>query len=327
MSIVYGDDKIPYIDLGNDYKIRLEYENIEDEKSIKKAKDELRETPENKAKGLEELRALVKNEENFVHPTEDPFLETYLRPSKYYASSAFDKMQKYFKFKTKHKKICHNITLDSVRNVFEDDLIKYLPLRDKDGRRILYIQSGKKWNPQNVSTHDLFRAMQLSLQAAMAEPMTQVNGVCVILDTDGLSLSQIVHFTPSYAAMVLEWVQECIPIRLKQIYIVNNSYIFNMLFAIFKPFISSKLRKRIHFINKKYDILAENLGKNCLPKEFGGELPVDFVDGKLLADFLKLFDNQFELIDISGYCEGDIVERQKLINAGVDDVLSYIKCN
>lgn len=61
MSIVYGDDNIPYIDLGKDFKIRLEYENIVDEQYLAKAKEELRETPENKAQGLKELKELVKS--------------------------------------------------------------------------------------------------------------------------------------------------------------------------------------------------------------------------------------------------------------------------
>lgn len=32
----------------------------------------------------------------------------------------------------------------------------------------------ENWNASKISTHDMFRAMQLSLHAAMAEPMTQV---------------------------------------------------------------------------------------------------------------------------------------------------------
>lgn len=61
MSIEIGEDKIPYIDLGKNYKIRLEYEDVLDEKYLKKAKEELRETPELKEQAIEELRELVKS--------------------------------------------------------------------------------------------------------------------------------------------------------------------------------------------------------------------------------------------------------------------------
>lgn len=47
-------------------------------------------------------------------------------------------------------------------------------------------------------------------------------------------------------------------------------------------------------MNKDFKTLTEKLGKDRLGKKFGGDLPVDDVDGKLLVEFLHLFDKQFE---------------------------------
>lgn len=60
MSIKTGEDKIPFIDLGDGFVIRLEYEDLTDEKYIEKAKTELRETPENVEAAISELRNLIK---------------------------------------------------------------------------------------------------------------------------------------------------------------------------------------------------------------------------------------------------------------------------
>lgn len=47
----------------------------------------------------------------------------------------------------------------------------------------------------------------MGLEAAMVEPLTQVNGVVSILDMKGLTFAQIMQFTPSFAKMIVDWIQ------------------------------------------------------------------------------------------------------------------------
>lgn len=62
MSIETDENKIPYILLGEGYRIRLEFEDLADEKYIAKAKNELRETPEIAKAAIDELRELITGE-------------------------------------------------------------------------------------------------------------------------------------------------------------------------------------------------------------------------------------------------------------------------
>lgn len=65
-TIKYSENKIPFIDLGLDYKIRLEYEDLTDEKSIEKARSELRESEETRNQAIEELRKLIKGKQKAI---------------------------------------------------------------------------------------------------------------------------------------------------------------------------------------------------------------------------------------------------------------------
>uniref|UniRef100_A0A1L8DYV1 Putative phosphatidylinositol transfer protein sec14 n=1 Tax=Nyssomyia neivai TaxID=330878 RepID=A0A1L8DYV1_9DIPT len=296
----FDANKLPYIDLGDGYIVRLEKDEIEG-KTREKALVELRETEDLKQKSFTQLRQLLEEEKDlFVPLAEDEYLVKFLRPCKFYPESAFERMKKYYKFKIKYKKYAEDLVPRSVRHVFEKEIIYLSPLRTKNGCRILILEI-KKWKLNECSLDDIFRTVEVCLEAAMAEPKTQVNGVVVILNMDGLSLSQLTQFSPSFAAMLLHWVQECIGIRLKEVHIVNNSYIFNMLFAIFKPFLTEKLRKRIHFLNKDFKTLCTYMGKECLRPSYGGSLDAPEVDGTVLADLFQFHSKEYEVSSTYGY--------------------------
>lgn len=301
-TIKFDENKVPYIDLGRDYFVRLENDEFTDPKSKEKAARELRETPDVVPEAIKELRAKLQAEESLHVPIDDDsFLLKFLRPCKFYPDSAFALIQRYYRFKHKHPKQCDNLVPATVQHVYDEGLLYFQPLRDQNGCRILVLEVGKKWKPSKVSLDDLFRALQVALEAGMDEPRTQLNGAIVILDMDGLSFSQIVQFTPRFAAMAVEWVQECTAVRLKAVHIVNNSYLFNMLFTIFKPFLSDKLKKRIKFHNKDWKSLTTDVDPACLWPRYGGTLDVEEYDGRLIGELLTYYQKEYEDANSYGY--------------------------
>lgn len=65
------------------------------------AEKELRETPENIKKGLEELKELLKNDDTLFFCDDDEFLLIFLRPCKFFAESAYKLVRKHFFYNIK----------------------------------------------------------------------------------------------------------------------------------------------------------------------------------------------------------------------------------
>ncbi|XP_043665590.1 alpha-tocopherol transfer protein-like isoform X1 [Vespula pensylvanica] len=293
-------DKLPSIKLG-EFTLEFELGPLSPELQ-EVARKELRETPELQKESMERFKELLRAETDLKCPLDnDAWLIRFLRPCKYYPESAVKLVKNYYNFKVKHAAIYEGLKPTNEKNIFEQNILTVLPNRDQHGRRILIVQLGKKWKHNKCSLDEIYKGCVLYLEAAMLEPTTQVAGAVVIFDMDGLSLQQTWQFTPPFAKRLVDLLQDAMPLRIKNLHIINQPYIFNMVFALFKPFLREKLKGRIIFHGTDRKSLHQYIQPKCLPDCYGGTLQLPLISGLQWLELLMLCDKEYEAINSYGY--------------------------
>lgn len=245
------------------------------------ARKELRETPEVRQAAIEELRSLLKEATDLHYKDDDDFLLIFLRPCHFYPESAIKMMRRIAEFKKSYHNLLHNLMPEDEKRAFtEHNVVNVLANRDQKGRRVLLVNCGALWDPKQVSSEQLFRLFYIIHLLAQLEPETQINGAVVVMDFDGLSLKQVRALSPSFSKLLLTFIQEALPLRLKEVHIIKQPFIFNMVWKLFTPFIKEKLRKRMFFHGSDMKKFQQYLSVDSLPLNYGGNLPEIDYSGK-----------------------------------------------
>ncbi|XP_076671510.1 alpha-tocopherol transfer protein-like isoform X1 [Andrena cerasifolii] len=266
------------------------------------AKKELRESPELQQESMAQLKELLKGQKDLKVPIDnEAWLIRFLRPCKYYPESSLKLVKSYYSFKVKHANVYNGLKPSHEKNIFEQNILTVLPNRDQHGRRVVIIELGKKWKHNKCNLDEVFKGCVIYLEAAMLEPTTQIAGAIVIFDMDGLSLQQTWQFNPPFAKRIVDWLQDAMPLRIKNIHIINQPYIFNMVFALFKPFLREKLKSRIIFHGTDRKSLHQYISPKCLPECYGGTLQIPRVTGPQWLELLLLCDKEYDAINSYGY--------------------------
>ncbi|KAF5300290.1 hypothetical protein FQA39_LY11147 [Lamprigera yunnana] len=277
----------------------LELEPLNDEcKAL--AEKELRETPEVVEQAIKELKELLKNDPTMYFPDDDDFLIIFLRPCKFYAKSAYELMKRISEFKRKHKNILDGLLPNDEKETFTNyQVCNVLKDRDAKGRRVLIVNCGGLWDPSKVTADQMFRMFYLIHEAAVLEPESQVRGVVVMMDFENLGMRQIAALNPSFSMKLLGFIQDALPLRLKEVHIVKEPFIFNLVWKIFKPFIKDKLKTRIILHGSKMSSLHKYMAPSHLPKNYGGELPEIDYGGN---DWFPAIETQLEHVKKMNSC-------------------------
>lgn len=270
------------------------------------AEKELRETPENVETGLTELRRLLSETPDLYYDANDESLLIFLRPCKFYADSALKMMRRVAEFKRDNISILRNLMPEDERTSFVDnDVVNVLTNRDQLGRRVLIVNCGGQWDPKRVSADQLFRIFYLVHVAAQVEPTTQVHGVVVIMDFDGMGMKQVRGLSPTFSRRLLTFIQDAMPLRLKEVHMVNQPYVFNMVWTLFKPFVKEKLNKRMFFHGKDRKSLHKHLDPDYLPSNYGGNKPAINYGGKEWFECVKEHETHIAKWNTMGFADSN----------------------
>ncbi|KAK9892505.1 hypothetical protein WA026_020494 [Henosepilachna vigintioctopunctata] len=94
-------------------------------------------------------------------------------------------------------------------------------------------------------------------------------GINMIMDMDGATLGHFLKFNPSVAKKYLFYLQEALPIRLKEIHLITVPSWIDKLMTLLKPLLKKELLDMIH-IHSNLDSFHKVLPKEYLPKDYGG---------------------------------------------------------
>ena len=107
------------------------------------------------------------------------------------------------------------------------------------------------------------------LQTLLQDQENQVRGFTYIFDCTGLTLSHLSIWTPQEVTKVLSICEKNLPMRHKDINLVNLPFPMWAVFEFCKTLLSDKIRRRFSVISS-FEKLSLKFPGDLLPSEYGG---------------------------------------------------------
>ncbi|GFR01491.1 alpha-tocopherol transfer protein-like [Trichonephila clavata] len=122
-----------------------------------------------------------------------------------------------------------------------------------------------------MSVEEFERMVMVMYFQVLRDPMTQINGFKFIYDFEGTTLQHLMKCTPHHMYIYYHTLLHCVPGRYKGFHLINQSIVVKPCWTMIKPFLSEKIRSRVHF-HSNVEELFEYFPRSILPVEYGGDL-------------------------------------------------------
>ncbi|XP_023242950.1 alpha-tocopherol transfer protein-like isoform X1 [Centruroides sculpturatus] len=230
-------------------------------------------------------------EHNINCRLDDMFLLSFLRSRKFDKERAIKLLRNYYSTRKKYPDIFGEFNPVATKKYLDTKIVSFLPHTDQDGRVVGLVQV-PYWDPSNVHMKDVLKCLLMYQDAGLTGHLIQVNGLVVIWDAKTLSWRHVLQLTPSTIFCMTSLLFTAIPIRYKEIHVVNIGKFGYLFYNALRPFLPYKIRKRIHIHSSEIESLHKFIDSQFLPEEYKGDLPLH--DPAECIEVILKFQEYFE---------------------------------
>ncbi|XP_037659413.1 alpha-tocopherol transfer protein [Choloepus didactylus] len=222
--------------------------------------------------GLTELRrrALAAGVPLAPHPLSDAFLLRFLRARDFDLDLAWRLLKNYYKWRAECPEISADLHPRSIFGLLQAGYLGVLRSRDPTGSKVLIYRIAH-WDPKVFTAYDAFRVSLITSELIVQEVETQRNGIKAVFDLEDWQFSHALQITPSVAKNIAAVLTDSFPLKVRGIHFVNEPIIFQAVFSMIKPFLTEKIKQRIHMHGYNYKQSLTQHFPGILPLEYGGE--------------------------------------------------------
>ncbi|KAK1173854.1 alpha-tocopherol transfer protein isoform X1 [Acipenser oxyrinchus oxyrinchus] len=218
-------------------------------------------------------RAEKEGERRYQLDLSDIFLIRFLRARDFDVDLSLKLLINYHKWRKECPEISANLHPSTVLGLLRNNYHGVLKSRDASGSRVIIYRIGQ-WNPKHHTAYEVFRVSLITSELIVQEIETQRNGLKAIFDLQGWRFSNALQITPSLAKKMSAVLTDSFPLKVRGIHLINEPIFFHPAFAVIKPFLSEKIKERIHLHGSTYEqALCHHFPKSILPPEYGGQGP------------------------------------------------------
>ncbi|XP_056641497.1 clavesin-2-like [Diorhabda carinulata] len=288
------------------------------------ASKELRENENARKECVAHLRNWVNQHPDIENClTDDSFLLRFLRVKKFSLSMTEQILLKYLNFRKRFKHFMYNMDcLDrNVSEIIGDGFLFVSPFRDSFGRRVIIYDIGK-FNLHKFNGVDLAKTFALTYETLLDDEENQILGVTHVANLAGASLNYVPLFTATEFAIMVRWGEQSIPMRHKQIDVLNMPSIVKFVFDFALTLASDKLKRRLN-VHSSIDQLHTKVNRRCLPSELGGDIPSKEMIRLWKAELEGKRKRLLSYDDMNLLSDRGIIRRRKPVNLdenGISDL-------